>query len=313
MEVKRSSNWQVIVLLIIVLATSVCDGARQVTLTCGNDDDDDVSVRGPPGVPGKKGIVGDQGIQGPKGSKGEPGENDSWMEVFERMQQRIQELEKSLSQNTNDLKTVTSNDCKDVLNLGFDTTGIYKVNVGEVYCDMETSGGGWLVFQRRIDGSENFYRDWDSYARGFGNISGEFWLGLDALHEITSRRSYILRVELEDEDSNMAYAEYSTFSIGRRSENYVLTASGFSGDAGDSLEYHNGSPFSTRDSDNDASPSHCAEIFKAAWWYKACHYSNLNGQYRTPGPEPSAQGVDWRNWKGEHYSMKSVEMKIRPT
>ena len=33
------------------------------------------------------------------------------------------------------------------------------------------------VFQKRIDGSEDFYRGWNDYVNGFGKLDGEFWLG----------------------------------------------------------------------------------------------------------------------------------------
>jgi hypothetical protein len=28
-----------------------------------------------------------------------------------------------------------------------------------------------------MDGSENFYRPWNDYVNGFGNMNAEFWLG----------------------------------------------------------------------------------------------------------------------------------------
>ena len=52
----------------------------------------------------------------------------------------------------------------------------------KVYCDMESDGGGWTVYQRRQDGSEDFYRDWDDYVSGFGDLTGEFWLGLEKIY-----------------------------------------------------------------------------------------------------------------------------------
>ena len=66
-----------------------------------------------------------------------------------------------------------------------------------MFCDQKTAGGGWTVFQKRLDDSVDFYRGWDDYKRGFGNLNGEFWLGLDKIHRLTKQRSR-LRVDLED-------------------------------------------------------------------------------------------------------------------
>ena len=87
----------------------------------------------------------------------------------------------------------------------------------------------------------------------------------------------------------------------------------FSGTAGDSLSYHRGSPFSTKDQDNDNwSKGSCAADRKGAWWYNACSYSSLNGLYHHGKHSSGADGVNWHHWKGSFYSAKRAEMKIRP-
>ena len=75
-----------------------------------------------------------------------------------------------------------------------------------MYCDQKTAGGGWTVFQKRLDGS-------DDYKRGFGNLNGEFWLGLENIYRLTKEQSR-LRVDLEDFENQTAYAEYDSFGIG---------------------------------------------------------------------------------------------------
>ena len=86
----------------------------------------------------------------------------------------------------------------------------------------------------------------------------------------------------------------------------------FSGNSGDSLAVHRGMPFTTKDQDNDNWGHNCAITFKGAWWYRRCHSSNLNGLYLRGNHSSYANGVNWKDWKGHHYSLKRTEMKIRP-
>ena len=86
-----------------------------------------------------------------------------------------------------------------------------------------------------------------------------------------------------------------------------------SGTAGDSLSYHDDQPFTTQDQDNDEyDEGNCANAFYGAWWYDDCHSSNLNGIYRHSNPCPVGDGLIWFDWRGDAYSLKRTEMKIRP-
>ena len=168
------------------------------------------------------------------------------------------------------------------------------------------------MFQRRQDGSQDFYLYWDDYEHGFGNLTGEFWLGLSNIHRLTAAIPRTeLRVDLKDFTEAATYAKYTGFAVGASSSNYVLTVRGYSGTAGDSLTYHNGRQFTTRDSDHDAYGQNCAVVFSGAWWYNNCHYSNLNGLYLGGAHSSYANGVNWRSWREYHYSLKFTEMKLR--
>ena len=98
-----------------------------------------------------------------------------------------------------------------------------------VFCDQKTAGGGWTVFQKRLDGSVDFYRGWNDYKRGFGNLNGEFWLGLDKIHRLTKTRNK-LRVDLEDTTGNTVYAEYDMFAVTSERTKYQLSLGTYSGD-----------------------------------------------------------------------------------
>nr|XP_031290848.1 tenascin-X isoform X2 [Camelus dromedarius] len=177
-----------------------------------------------------------------------------------------------------------------------------------VFCDMETDGGGWLVFQRRMDGKTDFWRDWEDYAHGFGNLSGEFWLGNEALHSLTKAGDYSLRVDLRDGDEAV-FAQYDSFQVDSAAEYYRLHLDGYHGTAGDSMSYHSGSVFSARDRDPNNLLISCAVSYRGAWWYRNCHYANLNGLY---GSTVDHQGVSWYYWKGFDFSIPFTEMKLRP-
>ena len=97
-----------------------------------------------------------------------------------------------------------------------------------MFCDQTTARGGWTVFQKRLDGSVDFYRGWDDYKRGFGNLNGEFWLGLDKIHRLTKERSR-LRVDLEDTTGKTAYAEYNSFGVASEASKYKLSLGTHSG------------------------------------------------------------------------------------
>ena len=85
------------------------------------------------------------------------------------------------------------------------------------------------MFQKRMNGSVDFYRNWTDYKRGFGNLRVEFWLGLDKIHRLTSSGGYKLRVDLEDFTGNTVYAEYDSFGVGSEGTKYQLTVGSYSG------------------------------------------------------------------------------------
>ncbi|XP_078658318.1 uncharacterized protein LOC144903777 [Branchiostoma floridae x Branchiostoma belcheri] len=131
-------------------------------------------------------------------------------------------------------------DCQDILDNDEPTpSGVYMVyprdNLGgfPVFCDMDTAGGGWTLFQRRQDGTVDFDRGWADYKTGFpSNLNGEFWLGNDNLYRLAVQKVYQLRVDLEDVEGNTAYAAYDTFAISPEPQNYKLHIGAYGGTAG---------------------------------------------------------------------------------
>ncbi|XP_065372525.1 ficolin-1-like [Calliphora vicina] len=196
-------------------------------------------------------------------------------------------------------------------------SGIYKIRLEKysndaflVECDVKTDGGDWILIQRRQDGSVNFYRDWAEYQNGFGKIDGEFFIGLDKLHALTNHNGPQELLILLEDKNEIRRAKYSHFVVGNESEFYALQHLGaYSGDAGDSLKYHLGSKFSTKDQDHDNhKSSSCAQDYTGAWWYNECHHSNLNGKY---GDNTHAKGISWQTFRHYNVSVENVKMMVR--
>ena len=215
-------------------------------------------------------------------------------------------------------------DCQEAYALGCRRSGVYTIDPGcgepfSVWCDMN-NGGGWTVFQRRRDGSENFYRGWAEYEHGFGNVKGEHWLGLKKISCLTSVRGRTkLRIDLDDFAGHSKFACYDYFHVGTTSTKYKLTIGGYQnwgiGVAGDSMTGShslNGMQFSTHDRDNDRHGSlNCAATYEGAWWYNGCHDSNLNGLYLSG--QSNNHGVVWGHFNATAYSSRTLrysDMKL---
>ena len=180
------------------------------------------------------------------------------------------------------------------------------------YCDTTTDGGGWLVVQRRTNGSEIFHRNWNEYEKGFGNLTDELWYGLRALHCLTQQGKWELRIDFTFSNGTKSFMHYNHFRVGPATDNYRLSISGFTGiTPTDPFTTHgplNGQQFSTRDRDNDNSRNHCAleshgSTAPGGWWHKNCFYINLNYNYGAPNGF-----IRFDKW----YSPQFIEMKIRP-
>ncbi|XP_052222090.1 techylectin-5B-like [Dreissena polymorpha] len=195
-------------------------------------------------------------------------------------------------------------------------SGDYKIypsshpNGIRVYCYKDSTNKGWIVIQRRADLSVNFNRTWADYKAGFGNLSGEFWLGNEHIYTLTKDKQRELRIDINTWNGKQ-YALYSNFSISSESEKYRLRLSGYSGDAGDGVGEHNGQSFSTFDADNDNMMQKCCACnFGGGWWYHSnyCSFTNLNGNRF--GRAGRADGFEWWEGSGGNFLMSS-SMSIR--
>ncbi|XP_028391550.1 uncharacterized protein LOC114516313 isoform X2 [Dendronephthya gigantea] len=186
--------------------------------------------------------------------------NNSWNMIAE--EKILTEVNVAVAKLTSRLdklnrRVETKASCAGLYRTGARMDGVYTIDPDgqgsfQVRCDMTTERGGWTVFQRRQDGNKKFCLRWSNYKAGFGDLNGEFWLGLDKIHRLWKSGQNVLRVDLMDFNGAERYAKYGKFSVADESDKYRLNIGNYSGDAGDSLAYHNQMQFTTKDSDNDA-------------------------------------------------------------
>ena len=182
----------------------------------------------------------------------------------------------------------------------------------EAYCDTISGGGGWLVVQRRKDGSVDFNRTWMEYEDGFGKLTGEFWYGLRALHCLTGQGGWEMRMDIKLANGTNIILQYEQFKVASAKDKYKLTVGGFQGTTTDPMAYHNGMYFTTKDNDNDSdNGGNCAltygpELPIGGWWYKNCWPGGI-------APNMLYNGSDDmiflnNNW----HTLPFIEIKVRP-
>ncbi|XP_069917570.1 ficolin-2-like, partial [Oryctolagus cuniculus] len=134
------------------------------------------------------------------------------------------------------------------------------------------------VFQRRVDGSVDFYRDWATYKQGFGSQLGEFWLGNDHIHALTAQGTSDLSVDLVDFEGNHHTARYGSLKTASEAETCALVLGPFAPGSSDGLlTPHSDRPSSATVQDSHRSSASCAQRYRGAWGNGACHVSNLDG------------------------------------
>ncbi|XP_038122460.1 uncharacterized protein LOC6046429 [Culex quinquefasciatus] len=234
---------------------------------------------------------------------------DGWTNAATYSRMMIRRARQTLQQ---DVKPFIE-DCKKVKKSGtnsFRPAGFSDIFA--VYCEAEAFGGGWLVLQQRINGTENFNRNWNDYKHGFGTVgkSTEFWLGLERMHQITSRKPFEMLIEVKNEEGQHGYATFSKFKVADESDGYRLFDEfrWSEGMINFGLQLSHGEQFSTYDKDNDKSSENCGSLYKGGWWFYKCRHSNLNGPYKE---DPKThRGIFCHDWaQAATYS----RMMIRST
>ncbi|XP_066910539.1 fibroleukin-like [Clytia hemisphaerica] len=213
---------------------------------------------------------------------------------------------------------------------GMKIDGIYEITMNSylntvAFCDQTTLGGGWTVIQRRMDGSTNFFRSWNEYKVGFGELHREFWFGNDKIHYLTAQAilpkgsEALIQVKFlhtSFKHNTIYNNRYSHFHIDNEKHAYELHVTGPSGGYGSNYftNYQNNQKFSTWDRDNDQSSTYnCAYSYqKAGWWINgdtnSCkthrEYNSINSPYDAANTQALHHRIDWHSLKVSFTAMK---------
>ncbi|KAK2822078.1 hypothetical protein Q5P01_022143 [Channa striata] len=207
-------------------------------------------------------------------------------------------------------------DCSELFSRGERVSTVYAIqpNGSEpfmAFCDM-SKGFGATVIQRRKDGLVNFDQTWDKYENGFGDLQGDFWLGLRKIHFLVTQGNSVLHIQLEDWKQGRRFINYRFYLDGAE-RNYTIHLKQLSGNLTDPMRNHTGMMFSTKDRDNDNHPdSNCAHNYTGGWWFNACGDTNLNGRYFYVRAKGRRRGIQWKQGRKASYSLKFTQISIYP-
>ena len=207
-------------------------------------------------------------------------------------------------------------DCVELKSFGY-KDGVYTIQNKKgssikVFCDMTTDGGGWIVLQRRFDGSVDFNRDWNSYRDGFGDVKGEHWLGNEFIHQYTSAYSTEMMAEAIAFDDTKASSKMQNFKLSNEASEYIFEYDTCDGLCVDWLQKSKGEKFSTFDNENDKNQAeNCAVAFPGGWWFSNCYLIFFNGRYSAVQPVDVRTGIRWVEFRGYYEVLKKTTMLMR--